>query len=141
MRLIRRRLALSVVAGVILTGFALALRQSDPASPPVWLPQCSFNVTTGLYCPGCGNTRVAYALLHGDVARAFRQNVLFVISLPFLAFLAWRSWINWIAPGWQRPLSIRWRQSYTWGIVAILMIYWVIRNLPWEPFSYLAPVP
>lgn len=117
------------------------LKGADLADPPLWLPRCFFHFATGWHCPGCGNTRAAHAILRGDVAEALRQNALFVVALPFLAFLAWRSWMAWVYPGRLRPLRFRWRERHTHGVVAVLLLYWVIRNLPWAPFTWLAPDP
>ncbi len=125
----------------VLLPLALLLRRTDLAEPPLWLPRCAFHAVTGWHCPGCGNTRAAHALLHGDVVEALRQNALFVVALPFLAFLAWRSWMAWVYPGRLRPLRFQWRQGHTTTAVAILLAYWVVRNLPWQPFAWLAPDP
>lgn len=135
------RVIVSLVALVALASLALALRGSDLGHPPIWLPHCMFHKFTGLHCPGCGNTRAAYALLHADLAGALRQNVLFVLSLPFLGILFARTWLHWAAPGWLRPLRFHWRERDTWVIIAVLMSYWVVRNLPWTPFQLLAPKP
>lgn len=125
----------------VLLFLALALGRADLAKPPLWLPRCAFHLATGWHCPGCGNTRAAHALLHGDIAGALRQNVLFVVSLPFLAFLAWRSWMAWVYPGRLRPLRFQWGTAHTAVLVAVLMVYWVLRNMPWAPFTWLAPDP
>ena len=54
-----------------------------------WMPQCVFHRVTGLQCAGCGSQRMLHALLHGDVAGAFRANAFVLLSLPAIAFLAW----------------------------------------------------
>ncbi len=135
------RWAATLAALSVLLLLAVALRRSDLAEPPLWLPRCAFHLATGWHCPGCGNTRAAHALLHGDLAGALRQNVLFVVSLPFLAFLAWRSWMAWIYPGRLRPLRFQWRQGYTIAVVTVLVAFWLLRNLSWAPFAWLTPDP
>jgi len=47
-------------------------------------PACPLQVMTGIDCPGCGMTRAAFALMHGDLGRALDHNLVFVIALPFL---------------------------------------------------------
>ncbi len=131
----------TIFALLILTGLALYLRSADPASPPRFLPRCSFHALTGLHCPGCGNTRATRALLHGDPGGAFRQNKLFVISLPFLAFWACRSWLAWIYPHRVKPFPFQWRQSYTLLIIGVVIVFGIVRNIPTRPFTWLAPVP
>ncbi|HRQ87604.1 MAG TPA: DUF2752 domain-containing protein, partial [Bacteroidia bacterium] len=112
---------------------ALSLRRVDIVSPPPWLPRCAFHEVTGWHCPGCGNTRAAHALLHGDLAEALRQNALSVVALPFFAVFVWRSWFGWVFPGRLRPLRFQWRQGYTVTVVAVLLLFWLLRNLPWQP--------
>ena len=51
---------------------------------------CLFHTLTGLYCPGCGGTRAAEALLRGDII----SSILLHPLVPFLAIcvpslLAW----------------------------------------------------
>jgi Protein of unknown function (DUF2752) len=101
-----------------------------------WLPKCPFHELTGLWCPGCGSTRSACALAHGDVASAFRHNVLF---LPTLAFLVWiwaayavRSFVPSLAdrPWARSPLALLRRP---WWMVAVVVAFWVVRNVPGAP--------
>jgi hypothetical protein len=99
------------------------------------LPRCPFYLLTGYHCIGCGLTRALHALVHGQFARAFGMNPLAMTMLPLLPLmLAW-------GRGWQpRPLQplMRWvlePKLWLW----LLPGYWVARNLPWPPFSWLAP--
>lgn len=59
--------------------------------PMEWgfMPRCVFHQITGLQCMGCGSQRMLHALLHGDIAGAFKANALFTCSLPFILFLLW----------------------------------------------------
>ena len=47
----------------------------------VMLPECQFHKWTGLYCPGCGDTRAVIALMNGDVLLSLRQNALIIALL------------------------------------------------------------
>ena len=93
-----------------------------------YFPPCPFHFVTGLYCPGCGATRAAYHLLHGDLAGVFRCNLFF---LPSLGFLLW--------------LCLRKRENLHPAVlpifVALAVLFCVLRNLPWAPFTLLAPLP
>ena len=107
-----------------------------------WLPKCPFHELTGMWCPGCGSTRAACALAHGNVADAFRHNVLF---LPALAFLVW-AWLAYAArafvPGaadarWARsPLSSGTRAL--WGLAIVIVVFSVVRNIPGAPAHILS---
>jgi len=45
---------------------------------------CPIKKFLGLYCPGCGVTRMLYSILKGQFYQAFRYNPLIFISLPFI---------------------------------------------------------
>jgi hypothetical protein len=47
-----------------------------------WGIPCVFHLATGLYCPGCGISRMFLALLRLDVVTAARYNLLVLSLLP-----------------------------------------------------------
>lgn len=98
---------------------------NEPGQSP-WLPPCLFHELTGLHCPGCGNTRALHALLHGDVAAALSYNLLFLPMVACVALLAIRP----------RLAGNRWLCGTVAGAV---ILFFVMRNLPWFPFTLLAP--
>jgi hypothetical protein len=60
------------------------------------LPRCPFRWVTGLLCPACGGTRMAYDLMHGELRAAFHDNAaLLVLGLPTAAYLCAR----WLCEG------------------------------------------
>lgn len=140
-RRFRSRWIATILAISVLGALALWLRRADLTDPPRFLPRCLLNDATGLYCPGCGNTRAAHALMHGDLMEALRQNAYTIIALPFLAIAACRSWWAWVMPGPIQESKWRWKQSYTLIAVWSLAAFTLLRNLPWEPFRWLAPDP
>jgi hypothetical protein len=109
-----------------------------PASGYHFYPKCIFHQLTGLYCPGCGSQRAASALLHGNIGQAFGFNVLFVISLPFILYSAvvfcWNAFSD---------KKIRQRVFYSpvfvKTVLALVVGFAVLRNIPVSPFSWLAP--
>ena len=120
---------LTVVAGV------WVLRVFDPNLAGGFFPACLFHSFTGLYCPGCGITRALHALVHFDLPRALAMNPLMVAALPLLALMAVHAWTPWrvLPPRAARVLN----NGYAW--IAVIAAYWVLRNLPWWPFAWLAP--
>lgn len=91
---------------------------------------------TGTYCPGCGGLRAVNDLTNGDFSAAASSNLLFVASLPAAAFFWMRSLHQrWV--GVRRPLPT----GVLIGLVAValvlVMVFWVVRNLP--AGSWLAP--
>ena len=48
---------------------------NDPYSTEIFAP-CPILAATGWQCPGCGGTRAAYSLLHGDVGASLAMNPL-----------------------------------------------------------------
>lgn len=45
---------------------------------------CVFHAVTGYQCPGCGVTRMVYALAHLDLKAAFAANPFVLCLLPFM---------------------------------------------------------
>jgi len=83
-----RRASLAPLA--VLAGGAAAaawLLVQDPHEAGHLFPRCPFRAMTGLQCPACGGTRVAYDLLHLDVAAAWRDNALLLLAAPFALWL------------------------------------------------------
>jgi len=100
-------------------------------------PPCVFHTITGLYCAGCGSTRAIHHLLHGRILRAFSYNPLVVILLiPLgLYILNHLRFVLW-GKKWRTP-EIRIR--YVWILIIIIVLFWILRNMPYYPFTLLAP--
>lgn len=116
------------IAVVALAGLAvLALLWHFEPRGQFFFPRCTFLQVTGLQCPGCGGLRATHALLHGDVASAWRLNALWVAALPLGAWsaasLALERWT-----GRQVPHPLGWRRAWIAIVVAILG-FGVLRNL------------
>ncbi len=127
-------IGLTAAALAAAVGFWL-LRNFDPNAANSVFPECMFRAFTGWYCIGCGMTRALHALAHGDLARAFSMNPLAMSMLAISPLLAgWKL-------GWQpkalRPLIAIVAEPKFW--LVLLPVYWLARNLPWYPFTLLAP--
>ena len=131
----RRLLMTAAVVGIVLA--ACVVVYHFPPTDYSFYPRCFFHDLTGLHCPGCGGTRCAFALLHGDVAQAAAYNILVLLYLPYLLVTAFNG-------GWHavfgRPIIRRRMPAWTIQATAVLMVvFWILRNLPWAPFTLLAP--
>ncbi|MFI9551700.1 DUF2752 domain-containing protein [Nonomuraea endophytica] len=104
-----------------------------PTCPFLWLTEQAFG--TGLFCPGCGTLRTIHALAHLDPMAALGLNPLAVAVVPFLLF--W--WGRWLVRSWKgspRRTTLA-HPGYIWAFLAVVIVYWVVRNLPFGAF--LAP--
>lgn len=131
---LQRWLPLATVA-TLAVGATLVLHNVDPYAAGNPLPSCPLYALTGLYCPGCGSTRCLYSLVHVDLPGAMAMNPLLVLSLPFLLLMLLNG--AGIRPRLFDPLMRVLAKPMFWLVV--LVGYAVLRNLPWAPFTALAP--
>lgn len=103
-----------------------------------WLPHCPFHLLTGLYCPGCGSQRALSSLLHGEFLQATRFNVLLVVCLPLLFYSAIVLVIN-KTTGNTFIQKIFYSSLFVRVVLIVILVFWVLRNLPVFPFYFLAP--
>lgn len=104
----------------------------------VFFPPCPLHHFTGLFCPGCGSQRAFHDLVHGNVLQAAEHNLLFVVFLPLL-FLAAAIFLA--DAFFRKKLAARLFHSvYAARIILIvIVVFWLLRNIPVAPFSWLAP--
>ncbi len=128
------KIAITICSGL---GMALALAVLFVFNPAqcAFYPECQFHRWTGLLCPGCGGLRAMYELLHGQLALAFRFNPLFISVLPLLG--------AWVVRGMVRklknePAAFEISLFWIWLVIAVVVMFGVVRNLPFGPF---APLP
>jgi hypothetical protein len=131
-----RQLLAAAVIGVPAAATAawLLLRFDPNANVSPFLP-CLFHLFTGLYCPGCGLTRALHALVHGDLARMMAMNALLPLLLVALPLLALHGWGYRLAL--PRPVLRPLLGAPFW--IGVILGFGVLRNLPWWPFTWLAP--
>lgn len=128
-----RRLAtpLGILAAV--AGAFAYVGTVDPNEPGHY-PVCPLLKITGVLCPGCGGLRSAHAFIHGDLGAAFSANAVATVGYFLFAVV----WVLWLVRAWRgQPLRIRLAPAWWWGIGALLLIFSVVRNLPFG--SALAP--
>jgi hypothetical protein len=127
-------------AGVllILAGLSVIYYRYNPTEYR-FFPKCPFHSLTGFNCPGCGSQRAIYSLLHGNLVAALNDNTLLVISIPFLLIHFYYKIKSALL-----KRDLRWDVIYhplTPKIIFVLVVvFWIVRNIPVYPFSYLSPV-
>jgi hypothetical protein len=102
-----------------------------------FFPVCPLYRLTGLNCPGCGMTRGFHALFHGDILGALHFNLFTPFYFLLFAYLGVSMFLL-AARGRGLPLKIA-RPGLAYGFVALLLVFGVVRNLPYYPFTFLAP--
>jgi hypothetical protein len=127
-------LAVLTATAAIAVGVWL-LRNYDPNAANSIFPPCLFKTLTGYHCIGCGLTRALHALVHGDVGRAFAMNPLAVLLIPVLPLMVLHG--RGATPRVLKPLMSVVTMPKLW--LVLLPAYWIARNLPWWPFTWLAP--
>ncbi len=104
-----------------------------------WSVQCGLYHMTGLYCPGCGGQRAFHYLLHGEIIKALRYNVLFVVGIPFFVYLYYILVKVYLLKGNYNAKGILFSKNFAIVFLLILFVYFVLRNIPFSPFTYLIP--
>ena len=117
----------------------LILWAVNPADSSIYPPSPFRLLTGGLFCPGCGTLRALHQLLHGHLLAAIDLNLLMVLSLPLIAYsyLVYSSHALFKPQQWFPPIYTP--AKWIWVILGVILTYWILRNIPVEPFSWLAP--
>ena len=90
---------------------------------------CLFHTVTGLYCPGCGVSRMCLSLLRLDFASAVKANAAIFLLLPPGLFMA----------GWTGSTRLTRVQACVFYVmIGVLLVFGVLRNLP--GFGWLRPL-
>ena len=91
---------------------------------------CIFYDITGLYCPGCGITRMFLALSKLDFYQAFRYN-----SLVFCLLLFALMYIFYYLGCYKKVKKLN--SKATIVLIIIVILFGILRNIPY--FEFLAP--
>jgi len=126
-----------IFAGIVLAATAVGVGAMvfffNPSTHGFY-PVCLFHSLTGLNCPGCGMTRALYALLHGNLRLALKDNALFVLTCAALILAGVRLLglkVN------NRSATFIVPAKVLWLFLATTFVFAVIRNLP--GFEWLSP--
>lgn len=116
------------------TRLAALIAVSGPLIAADWVAalvlhwQCPFHEATGMDCPACGATRALVALLGGQPMLAMRSNALLFVA-PFIV-----TGLQLLPKSWGERLNGDLRAAV---LIAVLVLFTVVRNLPW--FWFLRP--
>ena len=116
-----------IVFLVIVIFLITVYRIFDPIASD-FFPKCPFLVFTGYQCPGCGSQRAVHELLNLNIMGAWRQNALFLISMPYvLTGLIF----NYLLKPSSRVLY--WRkllfgQRAIFLVLIVIVCFWIVRN-------------
>ncbi len=97
-----------------------------------WAPRSNGDVTcllrlhAGQACPGCGMTRAAGSLSHGDIAASFAYNPYVMVFVgQALAFGLWRFKSH------RRPMTAKQQHLLVWALLAncvLVLAVWIVRH-------------
>ena len=130
------RVALGLLALAALLALGVVFFFFDPSRHNFY-PACMFHKLTGWNCPGCGGLRALHHLAHGNVVTAFHCNPLFIALLPFLLLIG----VRWLTNGGQafNGNTVFFRPVVLWTLLAITLLFTVLRNLPGPAFAWMSP--
>ncbi|WP_167616406.1 DUF2752 domain-containing protein [Maribellus sediminis] len=127
---------LNIILLLLIVGVAVVFFVLDPNKHEIF-PKCMFHSLTGAYCPGCGSQRALHSLLHLDIAGVISYNFLFLPAALLIVYHYAHPILNKV---FNRKLPNLFYMKYTpWVIFTVVIVFWIFRNLPWYPFSVLAP--
>lgn len=130
----KKKFRTGLLVGII--ALAVLFFLLDPSKNQLF-PRCAFNALTGYYCPGCGSQRAIHSLLHLNIAGVVGNNFLFLPAVLAIIYHYIHTFLN-KKFNWRLP-NIFYMKNTPWVIFGIILLFWLLRNLPVYPFSVLAP--
>jgi hypothetical protein len=133
------RLAILILSPVLAAAGLFYIYSYNPnVKSSLYIP-CIIYETTGLYCPGCGNTRALHALVHLDFWGAIQNNLLFIPLFALLFWLLLGEYLKLLLG--RRVLWVPKKYPLAFIIVFAVAVvaFTILRNFPIPPFTWLAP--
>ena len=122
---------------LVLMTFGLLYFNLNPKSF-AYFPKCPFYSFTGLYCPGCGSQRAFHEILHGNFWIGLQHNFLIILALLVIFYKFYVLFRN----SFQKENKVKniiHHNATPWVILVIVVSFWILRNVPTDPFIILAP--
>jgi hypothetical protein len=129
-------LAPAGVALCVAGGVAYSLLTNPADSDAESSPTCVMKLLTGFDCPGCGGTRAAWYMLHGNIAAAARHHAMLVFATPFLIYI-YIAWTLQVVTKRKVIPQLQLSTPVIGGFIGAWIMFSVLRNLPWAPFTWL----
>lgn len=124
--------------GVLVLGIVLAfLFFFVNPSNVNFFPKCPLYVTTGLYCPGCGSQRATHQLLHLNILGVLQQNILYLLGVLLIGYHLIVTSLNLFFK--KHIYNYMYHPKTPIIILIIVVVFWILRNIPYYPFTLLAP--
>ena len=105
----------------------LALKVSGLTLSEV-VPPCTLNAITGYYCPGCGGTRAAVALLRGKVLRSVFYHPIVLYAAVFGGWFMISQSIERLSRH-RIQIGMHYRNIYLWIALVIVVLNCLVKNL------------
>lgn len=134
----KKRLPIALLVVACVAAVLVVVYRTKPGDGGI-LPPCMFYKATGFHCSGCGITRAMHHLLHLRVGEALAMNPLVVATLPLIALGVVMEGVAWIAGEGYRGPRVRLPAWGYWLLLGAIISYWILRNIPFWPFTLLAP--
>ncbi|MBO5852667.1 MAG: DUF2752 domain-containing protein [Clostridia bacterium] len=97
---------------------------------------CIIHTLTGIFCTGCGITRMFVALLGANFLLAARSNLLaFILIIPITLFAANRG-VKYVKHGYTE--FSKWEKTCVVIFIVLATLFTLLRNIPY--FSFLRPI-
>ena len=120
-----KRLKRLLIITAVITAAAGGLLLIFGAHLPFY--QCPFRLATGFYCPGCGNTRAAEALLHLRLAESLTYNYAYPLEFLYLGWVLVSAAARYVKKGKFSYQPKAPAVDYT--LLALVLVWWVLRNV------------
>ena len=76
---------------LIFIGVSAYFYELNPYGNSPYFLKCPFYQISGYQCPGCGTQRAFHELLHLRIFEAIKQNLLFVLAIPYVLMIFYTS--------------------------------------------------
>lgn len=126
-----------LLLALLLSGVILLIYLSGILGPRYYWGNYSMFRHANLYCPACGGTRAIGLLFQGQLGLAWKHNQLFVLALPMIGYGGF-SLIRSVI--WGHPITGKHIKPYmVWGVLVIVVLFGVLRNIPLSAMDFLRP--